>query len=234
MGLDQFARGLLHPSVSFAQVWLDAPRNTPWKRCWAVSQHERLRLRAIVEVAIAMRFGINETEFREILRDCDRSIDALDSSAITRTLDTKGFWRFERELPPELRLAVVSQVAFREALSVGLEGFLTQNDGAGWMLPENLRLADYGLGHDDRAKEHQPVSAALGQRFYPWQLEQSAEESWEECERHAEMLAKLIPPPSPENKTDLEGDAAVAVDLFGNPLETDLFGSPVYPKPRKR
>ena len=35
-------------------------------------------------------------------------------------------------------------------------------------------------------------------------------------------------------KTDSEGGDAVAVDLFGNPIDTDLFGSPVYPKPRKR
>jgi hypothetical protein len=186
-----------------------------------------------VEVAIAMRFGINETEFREILRDCDRSIEALASSAITRTLDTKGFWRFERELLPELRLAVVSQVAFRAALSVGLEGFLGQNDGRGWMLPETLRLSDYGLGHDDRAKELQPIASALGPRFYKWQMEQSVQESWEECERHAEILAELLPPQDPEKKTDSEsGD--VAVDLFGNPVETDLFGDPVYIKSRKR
>jgi len=232
--LDGFTRGLLHPSVSFAPVWLGAPRNIPWKQCWAVTQHERLRLRAIVEVAIAMRFGINETEFREILRDCDRSIEALGSSAITRTLDTKGFWRFERELLPELRLAVVSQVAFREALSVGLEGFLGQNNGSGWMLPETLRLSDYGLGHDDRAKELQPIASALGPRFHPWQLAQSVQESWEECERHAQVLAKLLPPPDVVKTTHDESAAGVAVDLFGNPLETDLFGTPIYPVKGRR
>jgi hypothetical protein len=102
------------------------------------------------------------------------------------------------------------------------------------MLPETLRLADYGLGHDDRAKEYQPVASALGPRFYPWQLEQSVEESWEECERHAEILAKLLPPPDPEKKTEPGGSDAVAVDLFGDPIEADLFGSPVYPEPRKR
>jgi hypothetical protein len=234
LGLDQFTRGLLYPSVSFAPMWVDASRRTPWKNYWAVTRHERLRLRAILEVAIAMRFGINETEFREIVRDCDRSIEALDSSTITRSLDTKGFWRFERDLPPEVRLAVISQVAFREALSVGLESFLAQNDGAGWMLPDSLRLADYGLGHDDRAKEHQPVTTALGPRFRAWQLEQSVEVSWEECQRHAEVLAKLLPPPDAKKKTSPEKGDAVAVDLFGVPLETDLFGSPVYPRPRKR
>ena len=53
------------------------------------------------------------------------------------------------------------------------------------MLPETLRLADYGLGHDDRAKVHQPVAARMGDRFLPWQIEGTPEESWAECERSA-------------------------------------------------
>lgn len=56
------------------------------------------------------------------------------------------------------------------------------------MLPETLRLADLGLGHDERAKHPQPVRARLGPRFYPWQLTQSVEESWAECEMHARKL----------------------------------------------
>ena len=70
----------------------------------------------------------------------------------------------------------------------GIEAFCSQSDGEGWMLPETLRLADYGLGHDERAKEHQPVSSRLGSRFYDWQLEQNAEESWRECHLHARNL----------------------------------------------
>ena len=78
------------------------------------------------------------------------------------------------------------------------------------MLPETLRLADYGLGHDDRAKEHQPVRACFGPRFYDWQLAQSAEESWRECHLDARNLlgedgyAKLL--------TEIEGGIANAGD----------------------
>ena len=57
------------------------------------------------------------------------------------------------------------------------------------MLPETLCLADYGLGHDDRAQEHQSVASVLGPRFLDWQLAQTPEESWAECERHARALA---------------------------------------------
>ena len=34
------------------------------------------------------------------------------------------------------------------------------------MLPETLRLADYGLGHDERAKDPQPIAGRFGPRFY--------------------------------------------------------------------
>lgn len=123
---------------------------------------------------------------------------------------------------------------------MGLEAFLAQNDGEGWMLPEALRLADYGLGHDDRAREPQPVAARLGPRFYDWQLEQGVEESWEECERHAALIARIVPPPTdaPPGQGKEQGGrddgTPPATDLFGNPLRTDLFGNPVYPDSKRR
>lgn len=59
---------------------------------------------------------------------------------------------------------------------------------------ETLRLADYGLGHDDRALGHQPVASALGPRFLDWQLAQTPEESWAECERSAAEMGSNPPP----------------------------------------
>ena len=56
------------------------------------------------------------------------------------------------------------------------------------MLPETLCLADYGLGHDERATKPQPVRSLLGERFLPWQLEQSVEESWAEGKIHARNI----------------------------------------------
>jgi hypothetical protein len=112
--------------------------------------------------------------------------------------DPKGFWRVDKAKDPELRHTVLTLVAFHDLeekiqecggdREKGIEAFLNQNNGEGWMLPETLRLADYGLGHDERAKEHQPVASRLGPRFYDWQLAQSAEESWRECHIHARNL----------------------------------------------
>jgi hypothetical protein len=66
--------------------------------------------------------------------------------------------------------------------------FCTMNGGDGWYFPESVYLPDLGLGHDERAKKPQRVRERLGPRFLPWQLEQSVEESWEECEMHARNI----------------------------------------------
>ena len=99
----------------------------------------------------------------------------------------KGFWRVDSDSNPELRQTILTLVAYsdlREKIEVtngdrenGIQSFLTQNHGQGWLLPETLRLADHNLGHDDRARCHQPVASRLGPRFYDWQLAQSADES---------------------------------------------------------
>lgn len=66
--------------------------------------------------------------------------------------------------------------------------WLSQNRGEGWLIPETLRLADYGLGHDERARQSQPVASCLGPRFYDWQLAQRPEETWRECHVHVRNL----------------------------------------------
>ena len=87
-----------------------------------------------------------------------------------RRSNPRGFWRVDRDKEPELRHTVLTLVAFHDLQEKidaadgdrerGIEAFLAQNDGEGWMLPETLRLADYGLGHDERARQHQPSPAA--------------------------------------------------------------------------
>ncbi len=92
----------------------------------------------------------------------------------------------------------MSIIAFHDLQEKGLDAFLTQNDGEGWLIPEQLRLADYGLGHDDRAQQYQPVASRLGPRFYDWQLNEDVERSWQECAAHAELIRRIVPLPEPE------------------------------------
>jgi hypothetical protein len=193
--------GLALPGLAHASLWLrfssrtPEMRRRPWKRLWAITPHERLRIRSMLDAIIAVLYGLDENDFRWILRDCDHPIDEVCDKPFSRTLDPKGFWRVDKDKDPELRHTVLSQIAFRDLeqdiaahggdRDKGIAAFCARNDGDGWQLPGSLRLADNGLGHDERAKTEQPVASRLGERFLPWQLEPSVEESWRECEVHA-------------------------------------------------
>jgi hypothetical protein len=157
-----------------------------WQRSWAVTRAEVLRIRAMLDAVIAHWYGLDAQDFRHILRDCDRP-------QAPRGADPKGFWRIDSDKPPELRHPILALVAFDELQRVGLNEFLDQHEGEGWMLPATLRLADHDLGHDDRANHQQRVAERLGPRHAQWQLASSDEQCWEECERHAELLDQILP-----------------------------------------
>jgi hypothetical protein len=120
-----------------------------------------------------------------------RNVSIDIASDLMPTITPKGFWRVDKEKDPELRHTVLAQVAYADLCAQGLEAFLTGSDGDGWQLPETLRLADYGLGHDTRAQEPQPVASRLGRRFLEWQLQKDPAQSWQECEAHATQLDAL-------------------------------------------
>jgi len=177
-----------------AEFWITrANENSDaWKGYWALSETERLRLRCLADTFIASLYGLSSDDVRHILHGCDQPV------SFTTGSNPNGFWRVDKDRYPELRQTVLTIVAFlnlEEKISAcggdrekGVEAFLNQNDGEGWLLPETLRLGDYGLGHDERAKHPQPVSSRLGPRFYDWQLSQSPDESWRECRLHARNL----------------------------------------------
>jgi hypothetical protein len=160
--------------------------------------HERIRLRCLLDALIAEQYRLSWDDLCWILRDCDHPSEVLRDDAVTRALDPKGLWRVDKGKDPELRHTILALVAFRDLersiaehggdRQRGIEAFCAKNDGDGWMLPGTLCLDDLGLGHDERAKQPQPVRERFGERFYPWQLEQSVEESWAECERHVRNL----------------------------------------------
>lgn len=156
-----------------------------------LTDSERRRLRIVVDATCAALLGVDSLELSELLDGCDLPVGRITGA-------TKGFWRVDKAKDPELRHTVLALVAFHDLevkiqtrggdREAGIAAFLGQNDGEGWMLPETLRLVDYGLGHDERAEQPQPVASRLGPRFYDWQLAQSAEESWRECHLHARNL----------------------------------------------
>jgi hypothetical protein len=179
----------------------------------ALSHGERVRLRSIADAIVASLYGLTRDDFTWVLRDCDHPSERLGDKAFCRTLDPKGFWRIGKDRDPELRHTVLSVAAFddlQQAIAAagsrdaGIEAWCAQNDGEGWMLPETLCIANLGLTrtvnveYDERSKTPQPVRSRMGERFLDWQLAQTPEESWAECERHAKALGAAAPAtPSP-------------------------------------
>ena len=157
----------------------------------ARTPHERLRAAAMVDAVIAAIMGLSKADLRHILAECDHP-----NGAALR--QPKGFWRMDKGKPPELRQTVLTLLAFDSLLSQD-EGDVRRSmathlaqQGDGWQIPETVRLADHGLGHDNRAKQHQPVASRLGPRFYDWQLAQATDEAMRERHLHARnLLGKL-------------------------------------------
>jgi hypothetical protein len=162
----------------------------------AITPNSKISFQVIAQVTAAYLFKLDTDDVRHILQETDYSLEYIKINK--NELWSTGFWRVDKDKDPELRQTVLTIVAFHDLQKhieacggdreKGLDSFLNQNNGEGWMIPETLRLADYGLGHDDRALEHQPVASRLGPRYYDWQLAQTPEESWAECHVHARNL----------------------------------------------
>ena len=193
-GIRMVARSLCSGSPALADRWCrdaDDHLSFGWRSSWAAAPTERLRLRCIADALGAVAFGVEDSSLRWTLLGCDRPAVATGS-------DPNGFWRVDKAKDPELRHTVLTLVAFHDledkihrcggSCEKGIDAFLAQNEGEGWLLPDTLRLADYDLGHDARARESQAVASRLGPRFYDWQLAQDPEESWRECHLHARNL----------------------------------------------
>jgi len=104
---------------SFAQQWLDICASHPylgkqhWRKLWAITQPERLRLRCILDAIIAELYGLGYEDLAWILRD--------------DPTNPKGFWRVDKEKPKELRQTTLALAAFKRLKEVGLEAFCQED-----------------------------------------------------------------------------------------------------------
>ena len=191
------ATALPHEASPALASWGLGKRRSHQSVASALSPSERVRGRAIADALAASLYGLDEADFRTLMADCDHPLSTV-ASRKNSELRGKGFWRVDKDKPPELRHTVLAQIAFADLQrhieaaggnpDAGIQSFMQQNHGEGWHLPETLRLADYNLGHDNRAQHHQPVASELGPRFYDWQLSQPAEEARRETHLHARNL----------------------------------------------
>lgn len=104
---------LAAPHPRFAPCWLDQRQSdSRWKSRWAITPHDRLRLRSVLDALVAALYGLSRDDLRWILRDCDHPVVQVCSKPFARTLDPKGFWRVDKTHDPELRHTVLTLVAF--------------------------------------------------------------------------------------------------------------------------
>lgn len=199
----------------FASAWYELLESCPdlgerpWKAHWATYPIDRLELRAISDAIVAHLYGLNESQFRWILRNCDYSKDQLALLNFRAKLPSKGFWRTgigsaehawrqAWNCDPELRLPNLAIVAYVELdrlkrngggnLSAAIKSFSPINGSGGWRLPEGLRLLDYGLGQDLRAKKIQALRSLFGSGEGHNNLSKS---SWDDCRQLADDMRKL-------------------------------------------
>ena len=166
--LNLLALGLNCPSHLCSSEWCAGTANItqtlPWRTLWGVTTSARIHMRILADVLVARLLGLDARDLRDILASCDHP---------RAHGDVRGFWRVDKDRDPELRHTVLAMVAFDE-LGAKLEcepnGAISLEDGQvqGWLLPDELRLADYSLGQDGRALHPQPVSSRLGPRFLDW------------------------------------------------------------------
>jgi hypothetical protein len=187
----------------FAGMWCGddlSVRRNAWRSHWALLGAERLRARCILDALATMALGLDAATLSEVLKECGEAEPPIGA-------DPKGFWRVDKEQEPQLRQTVLSLAAFRDLEQKveasngnhesGVRAFLSQNGERGWMLPQALRLADVGFEGAESAQALVPVAERLGSLFLDWQLAQTAEESWRECEIHARNLTASTAPPAP-------------------------------------
>ena len=168
---------------------------------WAITPHERLRLRCILDAIVAEFYGLDFSDFTWILKQCHYPQEKYSDRSFTPKLDPKGFWRVDKTKPPELRHTTLSLAAFRDLKRTieecggnrddGRKKFCEQNDGDGWMLPESISFSvkeDGTIDFDGPEVKEYVVRSKMGERFLPWQLEGTPEESWKECEYHARQI----------------------------------------------
>lgn len=182
-------------NIRFSVEWLKLSKlypilkQTEWKLLWAITHHERLRIRCILDPIIAELYGLSFEDFAWILRDCGYPTELIKQES--SQFDPKGFWRVDKEKDPELRHTVLALKAFVDLKELGLDAFCSLNGGEGWMIPETITyevMEDGTIAFDTPNGKTVPVRERLGPRFLEWQLEGTPEESWAECEIHARNI----------------------------------------------
>ena len=78
--LDSHVAALAWNHERFAARWLERQPEYPgagWRALWAITPHERLRRRCILDAIVAAAWGLSFADLARILRDCHQIIRVL-------------------------------------------------------------------------------------------------------------------------------------------------------------
>ncbi|MBS2002495.1 MAG: Eco57I restriction-modification methylase domain-containing protein [Cyanobacteria bacterium SZAS LIN-5] len=115
------------------------PFMSPPENSSKLEETERLRLRCALDALIADIYGLDVDDLEYILRGCDsvqpgRRVKGGGTSELKAS--PRGFWRVDKEKPPEARQTVLTLDAFRTLKTGGRSELLGQNEKGlpGWSL----------------------------------------------------------------------------------------------------
>jgi len=227
----------------YAPMWLafqgiTEASDTEWKNQWSVTETDRLRRKVELSSLVADSFGLSVEEHDWIVRD--------------DPTDPKGLWRVDKELPFEERLTGLSAKAFR-ALKDGKWSAETVGQLSNDEFFDLLGIPELTNAEAAKAKGHSGPLILKRDGCHSWHPENFPKDdprhgwTWDDCRKDAitllgseEALEEYITQATSTGEDDEGGDEepdpnySGPKDLFGNPIETDLFGNEIRPKKKRR
>jgi hypothetical protein len=217
----------------FAPEWLRLKHLYPelvkkeWKHWWAVSEADRLRLRVEIDALCADLYGLEPDDLDWIVRD--------------DPTDPKGFWRVDKHLPYRERLTGLAAAAFR-ALKAGKWSAESAAKLSNDEFFEIIGIPELTSGPESLIRKREGC--------HRWKPEEFGKDdprhgwTWDHCWQDAvallgseEAVREYV---EGDSKADNEGEDEPASehtgpkDLFGHPISTDLFGSELQGKSKKK
>jgi len=217
----------------FAPDWLKLKALYPdlaaqeWKKWWAVTESDRLRLRTEIDAICADQYGLDPDDFDWMLHE--------DST------DPKGFHRVDKRLPFRERLTGLAAAAFR-ALKEGKWSAESAAKLSNDEFFEIIGIPELTAGPEPLIRKRtgchvwKPEAFGKDDPRHGW--------TWDHCWQDAvallgsdEAVQKYIEgdsKPANGGVDQPQPDDDGPKDLFGNRIPTDLFGSELRTKPRKK
>lgn len=157
--------GACHPL--FTPLWLHCLERMPelaerpWRSWWAVTPAARTALKVEADLLVAAALGLTPDDMGRILADCGHPQERLAEASFCSTLPRRGFWRVDRDRPPEVRHTELVRTLYHAP---------SGHSAHDW---EELLMPHLG-----------PILA-------PWQVGLDADHDWELCRRIAKRLKGL-------------------------------------------